>query len=408
MSDKEIGEQLDRSAESVTKKRFREGLKKNKSWDDEDYEFIRDNWREKSDAELAEALGVSINAVRNKRIKELDIARPESHSSKFNNGIHWSEDKENFLEDNYFDMTVKELSNHFNCSEQAIYDKASELNLKKLHHYTKHELEFIERVYHDGSSWSINEVGDYLNLSFSQIANAVSKYNLSFNMQKPFSDDEIEFLSNNYVDMTQMEMADKLDRHQSVVARKLSSLGLFQTPVWSESEKSFLKDNWNDLSDYELSEELGRGVVGVKEKRRELGLKYDTVIDTDSHFEWEEICVKIAEELYNNVAVQKRFESGLRPDIFIKSKGLVIDAKLSVYQGCLEDVQKYLSNPGVDKVVVWSYRAAYELDGVVQVFDRNDLKKKIGDELVGLLESFDPDFKEKDVKQVSLTARRSP
>ena len=79
---------------------------------------------------------------------------------------------------------------------------------------------------------------------------------------------------------------------------------------------------------------------------------------------------------------------------------MVIDAKLSVYKGCLEDVQKYLKCNGVEKVVIWSYRPAYNLSGNVKVLDKKDLKKKISENLVSTINDFEPTYNEKEVKQV--------
>jgi len=208
------------------------------------------------------------------------------------------------------------------------------------------------------------------------VQNKIKHEDLSYVEQKPFTDEELEFLEENYKEYTHEEIAGKLDRHKQTVSNQLNKMGLIKTPHYSQEEKKFIEDNWQDLSDHEIAEELERSVVSVRKKRRSLDCKRDTFVNTEKHWQWEEVCEKAAKEIYNNVETQKVFENNLRPDIYVKSRNLVIDAKTSCYRG-LNDLKKYKECENVDKVVVWSMRPVTDTNNAVKVSDINDIQEKV-------------------------------
>jgi len=377
-----------------------------RKWSESEEQFIRDNYMEMSDSELADKLDRTKNAIRNRRNKELDLKRPQSHNGKFNQGIHWNQEKVDFLKENYHDMTGHQIAEKLNCSSNGVRDKASKLGLVKNHNWTDYEILFINKVHHNGSNWTIQKIADYLDLTFDQVNNAIKTNDLSYEKQRNFSEDELSFLKNNYEDLTDSEIAEKLDRDPSFITDKRLGLGLEKTPFWSDEEVDFIKNNWEDLSDSEIAEELDRGWHGVRVKRRELGLKFDTVVDTDRHWEWESLCVSVARKVFSSEVFDNKVfqEEGLRPDIFVPEKGLVVDAKLGVYEKALEDVKKYYEIDGVENVQIWSFRSSVRDSEGVDVLERDDLVDLVDStRLVSKLEDFGVKSSEPVVNQVSLS-----
>lgn len=357
-------------------------------WTEKEENFIKENWREKSDRELSKKLDRSINAIRNRRQK-LDIRRPESHSGKFNQGIEWTKEKKEFLKENYEDMAYKEIANQLNTSTQAIKDKAARLNLEKQRRLSEDEIEFIKRHHVAESDYTIKKIAKELNLTFNQVSNAIKRYNLSYVNQEDFKDKEIKHLKHHYSEKTVDELADDLDRSWGSVMQKIQQLGLEKTPTWSNEELNFIEDNWRELSDSVIADKLDRSKLMVGRKRREMNLKYDTFVDTKNHWKWEKLCEKVASSLYGSVETQKVFQNNLRPDIYVEDKNLVIDAKLSVYSGAIEDVKKYYNLEDVNEVFIWSFRSYKPYSKDVSILDKNDLKNQLNDKnLVEKLDSF--------------------
>jgi len=346
-----------------------------KKWTKEEEKFIEENWKSLSDAEIAKEIDRTKNAIRNRRNK-LGIKRPRSHSGKFNQGTHWTTEKTEFLRKNYQEMDYSEIAKELNVTIKAVRSKVSKLDLKnKQDKWSNNETEFLRKNYGLNSDMTARQIANELDRSLDSVQNKIKLENLSYVEQKSFSDKEVEYLKNNYKTKTHKELADELNRNKSSITQHLNRLNLYKTPTYSEQEKKFIKENWKSLSDHEMADEINRSVVSLRKKRRSLGLKRSSFVNTEEHWTWEEACEKAAKEIYNNVETQKVME-GLRPDIFVPEKNLVIDAKTSCYRG-LNDLKKYKNLDQVDKVVVWSMRPVKNANNRFEVFDINDLNNMV-------------------------------
>lgn len=355
-----------------------------------------------SDRQISNNLDRSVNAIRNRRQK-LDIKRPDSHSSKFNDGIHWDEEKDQYLRDNYSDTKYSDIAAELGCSESAVKCRAARLNLEKQRRLSDKEIEIIENMHTEDSDYTMSDIGDKLGLTRQQVANAISTYNLSYREQREFTEDEIQHIKENYSNETVKSIAERFDRNWGSVMQKIQQLGLKKTPKWTDNELEFIKDNWQDMSDSEIADQLKRPRLMVGTKRRDMGLKHDTFVDTKNHWRWEKLCEKVAKSLYDSVETQNVFDNDLRPDIFVQDKNLVIDAKLGVYKGAVSDVKKYYSLDQVDEVIIWSCRSYKPSAENVKILDKNNLKQDLNDaKLINKLEEFEPDNQSYFVEQYSL------
>ena len=64
------------------------------------------------------------------------------------------------------------------------------------------------------------------------------------------------------------------NKSRNAIVHKAMSLNISCECFWSDEEKQFVRDNWKNMSDQELAQTLGRGVKGVADQRRKLGLYY--------------------------------------------------------------------------------------------------------------------------------------
>ena len=79
-----------------------------------------------------------------------------------------------------------------------------------------------------------------------------------------WSEEEFQFLRDNYLSMTHAEMAEKLNRPIKSVQEFCSRLKLRKNPaLWTEEEYQFLRDNFDKMSYTEISKHLKRPVNSV-------------------------------------------------------------------------------------------------------------------------------------------------
>lgn len=99
-----------------------------------------------------------------------------------------------------------------------------------------------------------------------------------------WTNDEIEYLQQNYGVIKLDDIAIKLNRSRSSVAGKASQLGLYRPGRWTEDELQYLRDNYKNKTYKQLSLELGRSKTAIDLKINRLGLKKDRYEYDHSYF----------------------------------------------------------------------------------------------------------------------------
>lgn len=91
---------------------------------------------------------------------------------------------------------------------------------------------------------------------------------------KGYTDDEIQYIIENYLNYTNQEIADTLGKKSSSISYVAQKLGLIKQPhkPWSEKEDIYLKDNYLILNSEEMAKTLGRTVPSINARCEELNL----------------------------------------------------------------------------------------------------------------------------------------
>ena len=94
---------------------------------------------------------------------------------------------------------------------------------------------------------------------------------------KYWTQEENDFLINNYEKLTRKQVAEKLGRTEFSVKRRIKTLGISKESLkksnWSQEEDDFLKESYEELSSQEIAEKLNRSEIAVKARFRMLGFK---------------------------------------------------------------------------------------------------------------------------------------
>lgn len=198
--------------------------------------------------------------------------------------------KENdFLISNYSSMSWNELlpamcticGKHLTKSE--IISKASRLGLRrrgvKNANYTKEEDRLIRKTYENSSVSNLITNLELLSeheLSHRTVESMRNRARrLGFRVRQPWSDNEDEYLRNNYHSCTVDELANKITNHsRASIYNRLLKLGLVDAPMfaYTEDDIRFIKDNYLKMTDREIGLQLHRSEFGIKYYRRKSGL----------------------------------------------------------------------------------------------------------------------------------------
>ena len=92
--------------------------------------------------------------------------------------------------------------------------------------------------------------------------------------RRPFTQEEISFLTENRDKFTNEKLAEKLERSLDSVTHKLSRLNIGrQSYEWTEEKDDFLSNNISSLTYRELAEKLGTTIPSVRARCKKMDIK---------------------------------------------------------------------------------------------------------------------------------------
>ena len=160
-------------------------------------------------------------------------------------GIRWSVNDIDILRKNYRKIKIQEiqkmLSKHY--SIKAIKSRAQDYGFSKSRLWSHEEEKILLENY---ANIPLNEIMKLLpNRTLSSILGKARKLNLLayFYLNNVYDVNEIQFLKDNYLIMSDYELAEKLNRTESGISQKLHHLSLYR-PI------EIKKDGYKDLSNF--------------------------------------------------------------------------------------------------------------------------------------------------------------
>lgn len=139
----------------------------------------------------------------------------------------------------------------------------------KIRNYTQEELEYIRENYDDMTA---QELAIKLNKSIGSINNATRKMGLIKQLHKPWTVDEIEYLKNNYIEKTSEDIGKYLNRSIQSVNAERDRLGLIRNEQWDKKDVDYLVDNFEKMTHAEMGYVLNRTEQSVRAKCFDLDL----------------------------------------------------------------------------------------------------------------------------------------
>ena len=138
-----------------------------------------------------------------------------------------------------------------------------------IRNYTQEEIEYIKENY---DNMTAQELAAKLNKSIGSINNATRKIGLIKQPHKAWSFDEIDYLKNNYIEKTSEEIGKHLNRSVHSVNAERDKLGLVRNESWSDTDISYLVNNFELMTHEEIGHILNRTEQAVRAKCFDLNL----------------------------------------------------------------------------------------------------------------------------------------
>jgi hypothetical protein len=337
-----VSKMLGRNVTSIYKKARNLGLERNINlkWSDEEDEYLKKWYKKKRPSEIARRLKRSTSAVV-VRARKLGLLKFFMR--------RWTNDEEHYLIKNFRKMTYKQIGKHLNRTQSSVEGKKHSMKMIKVieRSWTPQEKRFLTRFYGKKPIAEIAKrlnrthgsiVGrakiqklkkkgppdytekeknfimkNYLNMTNRQIAGKLSKkisrvkrtvsgisrmgmkLGLTGKLPKQrvfmkirtdlYTDAEKEFIRKNYLKMTNIQIAKKLNRTTYGIIEIAKRLRLRGAPgkrrLWkrgnpstfySEAEKNFIRKNYLKMTNEQLARELKRPVNSAANMIRRLGL----------------------------------------------------------------------------------------------------------------------------------------
>ena len=165
----------------------------------------------------------------------------------------WTEDKVQFLKENYHSMSIDEITENLNISKWTIYEKVKELGIGKQFKWTKEKVEILKEYYPSGN-WDI--LFDKIGTTNKQCI-IYKAYSLGIHTDSNvWTKDDIKYLIDNYGRIPISEIAKHLNRTEGAIMTKSYKLNITNPNVWTDEDIELLKELYPIHSNKYLSDNI--------------------------------------------------------------------------------------------------------------------------------------------------------
>lgn len=201
----------------------------------------------------------------------------------------YTEAEVEFLKENYNNMEWDDIIeglykiSGIKRRKQSIVSKASKIGLKRTNasfsSYTQEEDKLIIEAYNNATHSNLIDILNDLvknkmpHRTVGSIQNRATR--LGAVVRYPWTQEEDDYLIEHYYDMTVKEIANHFEHHnRNSVYNRIVKLGLHGAPTFAYTDEDiqFIKNNYLTMSDDEIGEVLHRAGQSIKECRRKNGI----------------------------------------------------------------------------------------------------------------------------------------
>ena len=207
------------------------------------------------------------------------ISKLQSIGVYKNKNHRFTRDDLQYLQEHYPKDNIEDILMHFpNVSKKQIIVYCSKHKIPskyKIHsRWSENDLEVIKKYYYDKT---IDEIYNMIDKRHTKdaITTKALKY-FGYSKDRTWTDEEISIMNHYYIIESVDELLNRLPkRTRGAIIDKAMQLGLRNyTKIlfdWTEEQEEFLINNWKNMSDSQIAERLGRSSRSVRDKRHYFG-----------------------------------------------------------------------------------------------------------------------------------------
>lgn len=253
-------------------------------------------------------------------------------------GKRWTEEDDSRLKELMSNNTEFELiASELNRSITSIQSRAAKLKFKHKSTYGKLTEEQLDYIKNNYPSKSIHTLKKELNKPWETIRNALVSMGIEVNIEKAWTNEEIEQLRILADKYEVAEVAKRLDKTINSVylkARKLNIVFAMSPRKWSDDDKSYLIENWGQTSVETLAKNLKRKPQAVMQQAHKMKLEHLYCL-TDS--------LTLTEfQLYTGISRDRIINTLLKYDFPLNSKRLT--SKKKIYNVDIDKALKWMES----------------------------------------------------------------
>ena len=193
----------------------------------------------------------------------------------YKNSLHrFTDDEINFLKEHYPKGDWQAIQEYMpNVSKESIQIKMSNLGVSMLSYYwSDMDIELLKKYYNQ-SYGKVNELINLFNGKYTYSAITSKAEKLGLKTRDYWSNEEIIIMQENYHIKSMDEMLKLLpNRNRHSISAKAIDLGLKNVCKYQDWEVQFIIDNWEKMSDVDMANKLNKNCSGLINKRLSLGL----------------------------------------------------------------------------------------------------------------------------------------
>ncbi len=244
-------------------------------WSIKEIEYLRKWYFKKRPLEIAKKLKRTTPAVVT-QARKLGLTK---HKVK-----RWNKYEELFLINNFRKMTYKQIAKHLNRTRTSVQGKLSRMKMKKkkLRKWKPQEKRILSRLY---GKITRAELASRLNRTLPSVVGYAVIQKKTKKHAPTFTEKEKKFILKNYLKMTNRQIAQKLNRSYMAIFRMAARLGLKANqekmnlrpegfaPPFTDKEKEFIRNNYLKMTNKEIAGKLKRkSVDGIRKYAKKIGL----------------------------------------------------------------------------------------------------------------------------------------
>lgn len=127
--------------------------------------------------------------------------------------------------------------------------------MNRFNGYTENELNYIKENY---NNMTCNEIANKLGKKPGSVSYVINKLGLVKQKHNSWTEEEIQYLKDNYHCMTSKELSEHLNHTVHAINTKKDKLGIRRSDKWTKSDVEFLRNNYNTMTYEEIGIKLNR------------------------------------------------------------------------------------------------------------------------------------------------------